>query len=73
MKDNSRDEEIDRVLSRIVRLGLAGPGPRLVSIGQEPLRSARAFLARASNLFSAGGQLWASDQSGKEHYERRPR
>jgi hypothetical protein len=59
----------------LVRCGLAGPGQWLVSIGQEPLRSARAYLVRAWNLFSAGGKAlgFGSEWNGKEHYERRTR
>jgi hypothetical protein len=59
----------------LVGCRLASPGQWLVSIGQEPLRSARTYLARASNLFSAEGTAlgFGSEWNGKEHYERRPR
>jgi hypothetical protein len=39
----------------LVHCGLASPDQSLVSINQKPLRSVRANLARASNLFSALG------------------
>jgi hypothetical protein len=41
----------------LVRCGLANPGNAVVSIAQKPLRSVRANLARASNLFSAWGRI----------------
>ena len=42
----------------LVRCGLANPDQVVVSIGQEPLRSVRANLARALNLFSAWGTMF---------------
>jgi hypothetical protein len=39
----------------LVRCGLADPDQSLVSVGQKPLRSVRANLAHASNLFSFWG------------------
>jgi hypothetical protein len=41
----------------LVRCGLVSPDQSLV-IDQKPLRSVRANLARASNLFSAWGRFW---------------
>jgi len=59
----------------LVRCGLASPGQWLVSIGQGPLRSARAFFVRAWNRFSAEGVAsgFGSEWDGKERYERRTR
>jgi hypothetical protein len=56
----------------LIHYGLTGPSQRLV---QEWLRSVRAYLARASSLFSAGETTagFRSEWNGKEHYERRPR
>jgi hypothetical protein len=56
----------------LIRYGLAGLSQPLV---QEWLRSVRAYLALASNLFSSGGTAagFRSDWNGKERYERRPR
>jgi len=42
----------------LIRCGLANPDRVVVSIGQEPLRSVRANLARALNLFSAWGTIF---------------
>jgi hypothetical protein len=58
----------------LVRHGLASPDQALVSIGQRPLRSVRANLARASNLFSAWGTKlgFGLKWKGKDHHERRP-
>jgi hypothetical protein len=59
----------------LVRCGLASPDQVLVSIGQKPLRSVRANLARTSNLFSAWGTILGVGlkRKGKDHHERRPR
>jgi hypothetical protein len=57
----------------LVRCGLASPDQSLVSIDQKPLRSVRANLARASNLFSAWGPIlgFGLKWRGKDHHERR--
>jgi hypothetical protein len=57
----------------LVCCGLASPDQALVSIGQRPLRSVRANLARASNLFSAWGTKlgFGLKWKGKDHHERR--
>ena len=41
----------------LVRCGLANPGKAVVSIAQKPVRSVRANLARAANLFFAWGRI----------------
>jgi hypothetical protein len=57
----------------LVRCGLASPDQSLLSIDQRPLRSVRANLARASNLFSAWGPNlgFGLKWKGKDHHERR--
>jgi hypothetical protein len=57
----------------LVRCGLASPDQSLLSIDQRPLRSVRANLARASNLFSAWGPIlgFGLKWKGKDHHERR--
>jgi hypothetical protein len=57
----------------LVRCGLASPDQSLISIDQKPLRSVRANLARASNLFSAWGSIlgFGLKWKAKEHHERR--
>ena len=57
----------------LVRCGLADPDQSLVSAGQKPLRSVRANLAHASNLFSFWGPFlgFGLKWKGKDHHERR--
>jgi hypothetical protein len=58
----------------LVRCGLASPDEWLVSTGQKPLRSVRANLACASNLFSAWGPILGFGMKWKGkgyHHERR--